>query len=225
MKKLICILVVVLFMMTFVSCGERESENSDNSTSSDINYENTRHTVTVAQPDDSLLLDANVMAEFIPRSVILTSTLENPRFNYRYFVFICNFEKNQPDFCYYSPVPVDSDGNLHIDIATSSEIIWQVFGADWNIAEHIDQYTKKDDTTVYHPTEIGWGMQCYYPSGYVYSSFNSDKTQVVTTFEMFGPDDSSGDPDHKSYGRYKIIYDVMGADDQTFLRFNRFEKE
>ena len=115
MKKLICILVVVLFMMTFVSCGERESANSDKSTSSDINYENTRHTVTVAQPDDSLLLDANVMAEFIPRSVILTSTLENPQFNYRYFVFICNFEKNQPDFCYYSPVPVDSDGNLHID--------------------------------------------------------------------------------------------------------------
>lgn len=225
MKKLICVLFAMLFMVAFVSCGERESVNSDISSASDTDYENVQHTATTAQPDDSLLLDANVMAEFISHSVILTSTLENPQFNYRYFVFKCNLDKSQPDFCYYSPVPVDSDGNLHIDIATSSEIIWQVFGADWNIAEHIDQYTKKDDTTVYHPTEIGWGMQCYYPSDYVYSSFNNDKTQVVTTFEMFGPDNSSQDPDHKSYGRYKIIYDVIGADGQTFLRFNRFKKE
>lgn len=226
MKKLIYFLLIFLSL-----CGCVQGENSQSSHLMEskpiqpASTPETHHISTQPAADDSLLSDADIMAEYITRAVDTASSLDNPKFNYKYFVFICNMEKDRPDFCYYNPTPVDKDGNLHIDISDSEKIIWQVFGEKWDISEHIGEYIKSDETTVYHPTEIGWGMMCYYPyNSYVHSEFNGDKTQIHTYFEMWGPDISSGDPSHKSYGNYKLIYDIIGEDNQTFLRFNRFEK-
>ena len=113
MKKLICLLLVL-----FTLCG---------------------CVATETQPpavDESLLLDANVMTQYIPRAVLLESSLEEPEFWYLYFVFMCNFDKDQPDFCYYSPTPVDENEYLHMDIETSKKIVWQVFGNEWDILEN-----------------------------------------------------------------------------------------
>ena len=203
MKKLICLLLVL-----FTLCG---------------------CVATKTQPpavDESLLLDANVMTQYIPRAVLLESSLEEPEFWYLYFVFMCNFDKDQPDFCYYSPTPVDENEYLHMDIETSKKIVWQVFGNEWDILENKQSHIKYDETTVYHPTAVGWGVWGYsVADGYIWSEFNSDKTQVYTHFELWGPDYDADDIATKSYGNYKLVYNILNEDDQTFLRFDRFEKE
>ena len=203
MKKLICLLLV---LFTLSGCAAENKES-----------------VTV---DESLLLDANVMTQYIPGAVLMSSSLEQPEFWYMNFVFRCNFDKSQPDFCYYSPVPIDEKENLHIDIETSRKIVWQVFGEEWDILENKHDYIKNDETTVYHPTAVDWGLWGYRAAdGYIWSEFNSDQTRVHTHFELIGPDYEIGDNALKSYGNYKIVYNIMNENDETFLRFDRFEKE
>ncbi|MBR4036549.1 MAG: hypothetical protein IKJ05_07460, partial [Oscillospiraceae bacterium] len=63
------------------------------------------------------------------------------------------------------------------------------------------------------------------PGEYIYSEFSDDNTQVVSHFELFGPDWDDGDIAHKSCGNYKIIFNILTEDKETFLRFDRFEKE
>ena len=203
MKKLIC-----LFLVLFTLCG-CVAENKES-----------------LAVDESLLLDANVISEYVTSAVNIKSSIEEPRFNYKYFVFMCNFDKSQPDYCYYSPVPIDEDEYLHIDIETSKKIVWQVFGDEWYILENKEEHIKNDETTVYHPTAVGWGLWGYRTAdGYIWSEFNSDKTQVHTHFELIGPDYDADDIAHKSYGNYKIVYNIVNEMEETFLRFDRFEKE
>jgi len=237
MKKIIGILLILAMTIAlFTGCVKAGTDSSSDSIASEptmnsqeiINSETdssqpdeTVRTETEPVIDDSLLLDANVMANYISRSIALYSTPEQPEFRQIFFVFMCSYYKDQPDFCYHSTEEINENGGLPVNIADSSEIIWQVFGQEWDITAEITSY---DDTYAYIPTEIGWGMQSYHPGEYVYSSFSNDKTQVVTKFEMFGPDNSKGDPDHKSYGDYNLVYDIVGENGKTFLRFKRFEK-
>ena len=203
MKKLICLLMV---LVSLCGCVPQAKESQ--------------------AVDESLLLDANVMTQYIPGAVLMKSSLEEPEFGYLYFVFMCNFDKDQPDFCYYSPIPVDENEYLHIDIETSKKIVWQVFGDQWDILENKESHIKNDETTVYHPTAVGWGVWGYRAAdGYIWSEFNSDKTQVHTHFELLGPDYDADDIATKSYGNYKIVYNIVSEDGQTFIRFDHFEKE
>lgn len=208
MKKFIHLIFCILLAgCIFTGCGSTPQANST--------------------PDESLLLDANVLTDYLRRSMSNKSQPENPQFNYLPFVFNCFFYKDQPDFCYYDENPVDPQTELlAIDIAGCEKIIHQVFNDKWDITQNLDSfYAEVTDTAVLFPVATGWGLMGYYPGDYIYSEFSGNGGQVVSHFELFGPDWSADDIAHKSFGNYKIIFDVVNENSETFLRFNRFEKE
>ncbi len=179
------------------------------------------------KPDESMLLDSNVITNYLCRSLGNKSQPETPEFNYLPFVFNCFYYKDQPDFCYYDETPVNPQtAMLTIDIAGSDRIIHQVFDDSWDITQNTDSFfVEVTDTSVLFPTEVGWGLMGYYAGDYIYSEFSDDNTQVVSHFELFGSDWDASDIAHKFYGNYKIIFDITTENEETFLRFNRFEKE
>ena len=211
MKKVIAfILCTVMITATFTACGSQTVGNA-----------------TDIQVDESLLLDSNVLTDYLCRSLNNKSQPEDGQFNYLPFVFSCYFYKDQPEFCYYDETPVDPyTEQLTIDIAGCDKIIHQVFDDSWDITQNLAGYAADvTDTAVLFPTALDWGLMGYYAGDYIYSEFNDDKTRVVSHFELFGPDWDGDDIAHKSYGDYQIIFDIVTENNETFLRFNRFEKE
>ena len=210
MKRIMAFaLCAAMIAATFTACG---SHNDGNTT--DI------------QVDESLLLDANVLTDYLCHSLDSKKQPEDKEFYYLKFVFNCFYYKDQPDFCYYDATPLNSEEELIINLDVSKKIMHQVFDLDWDITENVTGYaTTVEGNNLLFTTGFGWGLMGYYPGEYVYSEFSDDNTHVVSHFELFGPDWDDGDIAHKSYSDYKIIYDVMAENNETFLRFNRFEKE
>ena len=58
----------------------------------------------------------------------------------------------------------------------------------------------------------------------VESVFSSDGTQIFSEFELLAADEGAADPDMISAGMYRVIYDIVTEDGETFLRFSHFEK-
>ena len=207
MKKLLSIMLCILMSVCiFTGCGDSEQQ--------------------VKQPDESLLLDANVLTDYLCCSLNSRKTPEEADFNYLQFVFSCFYYKGQPDFCYYDDTPLDEKyGDLVINLETSRKIMYQVFGIDWDITQHTNGFsTEIKDGYMLFPTAIGWGLMGYAPGNYIYSEF-CDNNQVVSHFDLNGPDWNDGDIATKPYGRYTVIYNIINENGQEFLRFNRFEKE
>lgn len=212
MKRLISLLLTaVMLMAAFTACAPQQ----DNSEVTDIVI------------DESLLLDGNVLSQNIVHALSNKSTPEEPQFSYLEFVVRCGAVCQQEDFCYYNYFPVDNQtGDAEIKIDLSRKMVKQVFDIEWDITQNLGggYVVTITDDAVYFPTEISWGLLNYHTREYIYSEFAADNTQVVSHFELLAPDDSSGDLGNKSIGDYKIIYDIMTENGETFLRFNRFEK-
>ena len=179
-----------------------------------------------ARHDENLLLDANVLTGYLCNSLNNRKTPEEAEFDYIEFIFECLFNKDQPDFCYYDPTPLDEKSDdLVINLETSRKIIYQVFGMEWDITQHTEGYaTDVYDEYMLFPTALDWGLMDYSAGDYIYSEFG-DNNQVISHFDLNGPDWDDGDIATKPYGRYIIIYDIINEDGEEFLRFNRFEKE
>lgn len=207
MKKFVSLLLVAVMAVCMLSgCGQTPQSS--------------------ALPDESLLLDANVLTDYLCHSLNNKKQPEDGEFYYLQFVFSCFYYKDQPDFCYYDSTPVSSEEELVINLDTSRKIMHQVFNLDWDITENVNGFsTRVKDNDLLFTLGFGWGLMGYYPGEYIYSEFSDDNTQVVSHFELFGPDWDGDDIAHKSCGNYKIIFDIVTEDTETFLRFDRFEKE
>lgn len=205
MKKFLSMIIFVLIMGIFTGCTDTEQAR---------------------QPDESLLLDANVMTDYLCRSLNSKKSPEEADFNYLQFVFSCFYYKDQPDFCYYDATPLDKENDaLIINLDASRKIMHQVFGIDWDITENVTGFsTKTEDNHLLFYLGFGWGLMGYAPGDYIYSEFD-DNGHVVTHFDLDGPDWDADDIATKPYGRYTVIYDITNENGQEFLRFNRFEKE
>lgn len=211
MKKIICILLSAVLSVGFC-CG--------------CNKVNTNDIIA----DESLLSDANVLSKYLPLCLNTETTPETPEFNYAQFLRHCAVD-NQKDFCYYSLFSRvnEKSGDYLINYGTAQKLIDQVFNdGEWvdnwfKEAENSGESYSKEDNSIIMPTEVG-GVWFYYARDPVYSEFSDDGRQVISHFELFAPDASSGDPGHKSLGDYSIVYDIIVENEDTFLRFNRFEK-
>ncbi len=163
------ILCMLMSVCIFTGCGDSEQQSK--------------------QPDESLLLDANVLTDYLCRSLNGRKTPEEAEFDYIEFIFECLFNKDQPDFCYYDPTPLDEKSDdLVINLETSRKIIYQVFGMEWDITQHTEGYaTDVYDEYMLFPTALGWGLMDYSAGDYIYSEFG-DNNQVISHFDLNGPD-------------------------------------
>ena len=178
---------------------------------------------------DTALICADIITEKITPAVRISSTPENPQFNYQFFICQLAYIDN-PQFCYYNIFPMLQDkGVSQFKTTNMNKVIHQVFG-DYNWDALTDYgmppnggYNEKTESFEFS-TDFGWGLQFYWANGDINSYFSADGKQVYSEFEMLAPDSSSGDPDHKSIGNYRLIYDIVTEDGETFLRFNRYQK-
>lgn len=176
------------------------------------------------QDYDKLLLDANVITDIAAHCLHGEDIVENPQFDYVQFLVRCAISE-QEDFCYYNLFPLNDDYRYEMDLDKCSRIIYEVFGDDkWDAvnAFTLDPYSPyhEDENMVEFAADRGWGQQGYYAGDYKVSRFDDTGCQITTSFELFGPDSSSGDPDHKSLGMYEMTYDVTtSGGGQAFIRF------
>ena len=168
---------------------------------------------------DELLDFADDLAEILALCLDETTTPENPQFNMAE-LFVRLATQEDEDFP-YNPMKdwIDRSYNLALPVWAANQIKTQIFGEELNENDDFDI----SDETLAISTEIGWGMRSYYAEE-TDSNFNNDKTQIITTFEMFAPDHSSTEPDEISIGNYKVVFDVVNEYEMTYLRFNHFEK-
>ena len=172
------------------------------------------------EADKDELLDFSVrLTEIITLALDENTTPENPQFNTAEIMVRLATEENR-DYP-YSPMKeyIDQSYNLVLPVWAVNLVKTQILGEEIDENDNIDV----SEETLTIPTEIGWGMQSYYAEN-VNCEFNGDKTQIITTFEMFAPDSSGGDPDEVSIGNYKAIFDVLNDYEMTYLRFNHYEK-
>jgi len=219
MKKLICVfLSFVLCLSIFTGCTSgNETENSSNADSSYIE-------------DESLLLDANILSGYLSLCLDTKTTPEAPEFNFGHFLVRCAIE-TQEDFCYYNLFSRASpqSGDYCFGYSVVKKVLKQVFNDDewtdywFNEADLSGISHSKEDNTIIMATETG-EVWSYHAGEYIYSEFSADGKQVISHIELFAPDASSGDPGSKSIGNYNIVFDICSEDNETFLRFNRFEK-
>ena len=211
MKKIICILLSAILCIGFC-CG--------------CNKVNTNDIIA----DESLLSDANVLSKYLPLCLNTETTPEAPEFNYAHFLVRCAIE-SQKDFCYYNLFSRvnEQSGDYSFEYGVVKKLIYQVFNNDewadnwFEEAEVSGERYSQEDNSIILPTEVG-GVWFYYAGENIYSEVSDDGKQVISHFELFAPDDSSGDPGHKSLGDYSIVYDIIVENEDVFLRFNRFEK-
>lgn len=186
--------------------------------------------ITNIAADENLLIDANILSRYLSLCLDTKTTPETPKFNYAQFLRHCAVD-NQKDFCYYSLFSRlnEKSGDYLIDYDTAKKMISQVFNDEkwvdnwFKDAEISGESYSKEYNSIIMPTEVG-SVWFYHAEDFIYSEFSADKAQIISHFELFAPDDSSGDPGHKSLGNYSIIYDIMKENGETFLRFNKFEK-
>lgn len=206
------------------------AELKDNSYLQYISNREISKDVTNIAADETLLLDANILSGYLSLCLDTNTTPETPKFNYAQFLRHCAVD-TQKDFCYYSLFSRvnEKSGDYLIDYGTAQKLIGQVFNdGEWvenwfEDAETSGESYSKEDNSIIMPTEVG-GVWFYYAGEDVYSEFSADNTQVISHLELFAPDASSGDPGHKSLGDYNIVFDICTENGETFLRFNRFEK-
>ena len=173
------------------------------------------------------LTSATILTEKITFSMSTSSTPENPVLDKRMFICLLNNIENK-DFCYYNIFPLMPDRNTRQFKTTNMEkVICQVFGDySWNAKKNFfkDTYFNEKSQSYEFCTDFGWGV-LFYSAKNITSSFSSDGKQVYSDFDMDGPDFSIiYDPAHKSYGRYRAVYDIVTESGETFLRFNRYQK-
>ena len=178
---------------------------------------------------DNALICADIISERITRAVNTSSTPENPQFNYRFFICRMTYI-DDTEFCYYNIFPLLQDkGVSQFKVTNMNKVIRHVFGDyDWDVLTDFGnppngEYNENTKSFEFS-TDFGWGVQSYRVNGDINSYFSDDGKQIYSEFEMLAPDSSSGDPDHKSIGHYRLVYDIITEDGETFLRFNRYQK-
>lgn len=176
---------------------------------------------------DTALETANILTEKLTNCISLDSLPEQPVFSKNMFLCIIHYIDN-PDFCYYNIFPLlQSSFKTQFKTTNMEKVIQQVIG-DYKWKAEKDFFTDSEfneETQSYEfSTDFGWGVQ-FYQARNISSNFSADRKQVYSTFEMIGPDKSiTTDPAHKSYGNYRAVFDIITENDETFLRFNRYEK-
>lgn len=178
--------------------------------------------------DENALLSANILTEIITPCVMTYSTPLQPEFNYMRLMTGLSFREDE-NFCYYNIFPIVGY-DTQFKISNMEKVMRQLMGDyDWNGLTDFGQPPNggyNEATMCYEfSTDFGWGMQSYYTGDFIYSEFASGNTQVISHFELFGPVKDSPDPDHQSYGNYRLVYDIVSEGGETFLRFSRYEKE
>lgn len=230
MKKSICVLLtIILTAGVFTGCIKANNISPESGT--DISSDNANSENTNITRDESLLLDANVLSGYLSLCLNHKSTPDAPEFNFLNFLFRCAIE-SQTDFCYYQLFPrvSEADDRNCFEYDKVKKVLWQVFGdASWADSIFYDEDSLggwnhiTDGDKIYMYTETSW-LLSYHAGEYIYSEFSADGKQVISHIELFAPDTSSGDPGSKSIGNYNVVFDVVAENDETFLRFNRFEK-
>lgn len=175
------------------------------------------------------VISANILTEKITFSMSTSSTPEAPKFNKTMFLCMINYI-DEIDFCYHNIFPLMPDTvNTQFKITNMEKVIRQVFGDyKWSALKDFGtppngDYNEERQSYEFS-TDFGWGF-LFYGADNITSSFSADGRQVYSDFDMSGPDPSvTTDPAYKSYGRYRAVYDIITEDDETFLRFNGFEK-
>ncbi len=190
---------------------------------------NTRDVPPVSPPqftqeeENNLLLNGNILTRILVLCSNTNSTIEQPEFHYVQLLARCIVEE-EPGFKYYHIAQENTGSGAAMPTELCSTVIKQITGRTADITG--SPLTQTEDGMTHIITETGWGLVSYGCGDYIYSSLNDYKTQVVTTFELLVPDDSSGDPGHKSAGRYKAYYNIVTEENHgTYLQFDRFEKE
>lgn len=186
--------------------------------------------MTEFDKEEKLLLNANIMSKYLAYCYNPNHQDKEPQFSYLQFLILCATAKEE-NFSYYNffPYVYENRGDVYFKYDLVKKLMYQTFDDEtWvdNEFKEMDftgiSHTKTDEGII-HATEFGWLSACF-AGDFIYSEYSADNTQIVSHFEFFVPDTSSGDPDSKSDGNYIIVYDVMEENGETFLRFNRFEK-
>lgn len=178
--------------------------------------------------DGNALLSANILTQIITPCVELSSTPLQPEFNYHMLLIQLSGREDE-NFCYYNIFPV-VEYNKQFKTTNMEKVMRQLMGDyEWRGLTDFGpppNGSYNEATQSYEfSTDFGWGVQFYYTKGYIWSEFANNNTQVISHFELCGPVKDSPDPDHESYGNYRLVYDIVTEDGETFLRFNRYEKE
>lgn len=231
MKKLLSVLLILAICLSvFAGC----SLPAD-STSEDTDLQNSASDTDAGsdtiEADPGLLLDANVLSKILPLCLDTNSTPEDPQFSFTWFMLLCAVEKEE-EFCYYNIFPNTGEPDYYksFKYADVQKVFGQVFRAKAFADElfapgRFEGWAHRiEGDTLYLATETG-SVWFYRAGDYIYSEFTDGNRQVVSHIELFAPDASSGDPGHRSIGGYKIYYNVLTEDGETFLRFDRFEKD
>ena len=179
--------------------------------------------------NENALVSADILTAKLTTAIRTSSTPESPAFNYQLLICRLNYIEDT-QFCYYNIFPLLTDKGVSQFKATNmNKVIHQIFGDyAWNATTDYgtppnggyNENTKSFEFS----TDFGWGLMFYCVNGDINSQISADGKQVYSEFEMLAPDSSSGDPGHKSIGNYRLIYDVISENGETFLRFNRYEK-
>ncbi|MBR5252070.1 MAG: hypothetical protein IKV52_04540 [Oscillospiraceae bacterium] len=232
MKKLLSVLLILAICISvFAGCSfPADSTDSGHTDAQEgISGEGTDSEITT--PDPSLLLDANVLSKMLPPCLDTNTTPEDPQFSFTWFMLKCAVEKEK-EFCYYNIFPNTGEPDYFDSFKYAD--VQKVFGQVFNAKAFADELFapgrfegwshRIEGDTLYLATETG-SVWFYHAGDYIYSEFANNNRQVVSHIELFAPDASSGDPGHRSIGGYKIYYNVLTEDGETFLRFDRFEKD
>ena len=175
-------------------------------------------------PDkENLLFTADKLTDILSLCLDENTTPENPDFNLFELATRLATEEDVKFGYHGLSLEYDDPSVKRISYDVFNQVKMQIFGTELT-EEDIFPFTYYPTEDVLEvPVETGWGMETYYAEN-IHSKFNDDETKIITTFELFAPDSSSGDPDSVSIGNYMAVYDVINEYDITYLRLDHFEK-
>ncbi len=239
MKKLFVVLLAVV--MIFAGCTEDKSSQvapaptvqqpvQTPSPAPAPTPTNKPEQTRTPERDESLLNAANFLTPVLVLSMDTLSAPANPDFSEATILFSIAY-KESPEYYYKDIFPLVDDFNYQFKISEANKVIYQLLGdKEFNAmsyADHLPNGGYNSETDALELSlEFGWvSLLPYHTGDFLYSEFSGDSSQIVSHFELFIPDETADDPDTVSDGNYSLIYDIVTENGETFLRFNRFEKE
>ncbi len=241
MKKFFAVLLAAV--MVFTGCTD--DEQPPNTPVTPVPTQQPTNTVTpspspepTAEPrpaqtparDEKLLNAANFLTPVLVLSMDTLSAPANPDFVETAILFSIA-SKDSPEYYYKNIFPLVNDFNHQFKISDANKVIYQLLGDSrfdaMSYADHLPNGGYNSETDALELSlDFGWvSLPPYHTGDFLYSEFSADSSQIISHFELFIPDETADDPSTISDGNYRLIYDIVTENGETFLRFNRFEKE
>lgn len=222
MKNIAKIFLPFLLMVFITSCGRQPASDSSHPVDSSLTNRQSQQ----PEMDQSLLIDSNTISRALVWSMRTDCDTTSPQFN-TFQLIVMLAVRQQPEYCYYGLFPMNEKWETVFRMDKCDRMLYEIFGEDVRTAESVfkDAGMYVSDGTAAFSTDVGWGVQRYFPGDFMSSRFLTDQNQVECEFELFVPVKGAQDPQSVSDGYYKIIYDIITEDGHSFLRFNRMEKK